>query len=164
MPICSEYQKKLEAAGVRTKLALIKGAVHSFFSLPGRSFDSTQPSLSYFISSRGLSRIMCAIGRRRERVYGNAIKDRERENSVSLRNKIAISVIFISMLFNIFSSISDRDRSKCTKRDTCDEIRNRQTNKQRNKQTKKRRYKEKEILSFVAELLSAASINQHIHM
>ena len=30
-----EYQKKLEAAGVRTKLVLIKSVVHSFFALPG---------------------------------------------------------------------------------------------------------------------------------
>ena len=31
-----EYQKKLEQAGVKTKLVLVKEVVHSFFSLPGK--------------------------------------------------------------------------------------------------------------------------------
>lgn len=31
-----EYQKKLEQAGVKTKLVLVKEVIHSFFSLPGK--------------------------------------------------------------------------------------------------------------------------------
>ncbi|CAF1254840.1 unnamed protein product, partial [Didymodactylos carnosus] len=30
-----DYQKQLEAAGIKTKLVLLKGVIHSFFSLPG---------------------------------------------------------------------------------------------------------------------------------
>jgi acetyl esterase len=35
-----EYQKKLEAAGVKTKLVLINNVIHSFFSLPGKILDN----------------------------------------------------------------------------------------------------------------------------
>ena len=33
-----DYQKKLEKAGIKTNLVVIKGALHSFFGLPGKIF------------------------------------------------------------------------------------------------------------------------------
>jgi hypothetical protein len=34
-----EYQKKLEQAGIKTNLVLVKNVIHSFFSLPGKIFN-----------------------------------------------------------------------------------------------------------------------------
>ncbi len=34
-----DYQEKLEKAGVKTKLVLIKSVIHTYFSFPGEIFD-----------------------------------------------------------------------------------------------------------------------------
>lgn len=34
-----EYEKLLDKAGVPTKLAFMKGAIHGFFSLPGNNIN-----------------------------------------------------------------------------------------------------------------------------
>jgi hypothetical protein len=36
------YQEKLEKAGIKTNLVLIKNVIHSFFSFPGEIFDVVQ--------------------------------------------------------------------------------------------------------------------------
>jgi hypothetical protein len=35
-----DYQKKLEKAGIKTKLVLMKNVIHSFFSAPGKIFNN----------------------------------------------------------------------------------------------------------------------------
>lgn len=40
------YQKKLEDAGIKTKLVLIKGVIHSFFSLPGLYENASSQAVS----------------------------------------------------------------------------------------------------------------------
>jgi acetyl esterase len=35
-----DYQKKLEEAGVKTNLVLVKNVIHSFFSLPGKIYHT----------------------------------------------------------------------------------------------------------------------------
>jgi len=35
-----EYQKKLDQAGVKTKLVLVKNVIHAFFALPGKIFNN----------------------------------------------------------------------------------------------------------------------------
>jgi hypothetical protein len=40
-----EYQQKLETAGVKTKLVLIKGVIHTFFSSPGKIIDGQMKKL-----------------------------------------------------------------------------------------------------------------------
>ena len=35
-----DYQKKLEEAGVKTKLVCVKNVIHAFFSLPGKIYPT----------------------------------------------------------------------------------------------------------------------------
>ncbi len=56
-----EYQKLLEKAGVQTKLLLVKGVIHGYFSLPGKTIKNIfYEIISFFLSQLGIFPQACA--------------------------------------------------------------------------------------------------------